>query len=149
MLGLALLNEGLLRAGSAGELAEESDGSANASPPSGVGRLVLVCSFGIFMWRQGWSQTKPSYRLWATLLRGRFLMKYTVPAYRVCFQASVPASILMLWIQDDQSGPVEQRSLDWGCPRNFLFSSSRRYLDSWDQPESFCWHTLNLNIWRV
>lgn len=52
MLGLALLNEGCLSAGSAGELAEESDGSAEASPPRGVGRLVLARSFRIFMWRQ-------------------------------------------------------------------------------------------------
>lgn len=60
MLEWALLNEGLPIAGSAGELAKESDRSANASLHGGVGRLDLVCSFRIFMWRQGWSHTKPS-----------------------------------------------------------------------------------------
>jgi len=43
------VNEGLLSAGSAGELAEQLDRSAKASPPSGVGRRVLVCSFRIIM----------------------------------------------------------------------------------------------------
>ena len=65
MLGLALVNEGLLSAGSAGELAEQLDRSAKASPPSGVGRRVLVCSFRIIMWRPGWSQTKPSAKLFS------------------------------------------------------------------------------------
>lgn len=65
MLSLALLHEGVLSASSAGELAEESDSSAEASPPSGVEKLILVCSFRIFIWRQGGSQTKPCPKLFS------------------------------------------------------------------------------------
>lgn len=137
MLRWVLLNGGLLSAGSAGGLAEESDRSAKASYPTadGVRRQVLVCRFRIFMWRPGWSQTKLSPKLLSQYTWGSGVQDCSRGAQGYEDGLDIPClvveSVVHCWgfekvhlVVVPDPGCLDALSISLSCSRGVLYSAS-------------------------